>query len=519
MRGLKDRSVIVTGGANGIGAAIARRLAEEGCAVGILDLDAAAGEKVAAEIRGKGGKASLHALDISDYDAVTRAVEAFEAASGPVSFLVNNAGWDRAANFLDTDAGVLAQDRRHQSLRPAEREPRRAAGHGGARLRPGGQHRLRRRPRRLVGRGGLFGLQGRHDRVHQDDGARTGRQGHHRQHALPGPDRHRDPAQLPRRPGRRQASPRASSAPSRCAGSARRRTIPDWSRSSSPTTPPTSPARPSASRAASPCTDDRTMSEYKDILFEVRDGVAHITINRPEKYNAFTAETCEELIDAFQRAGWDKSVAVIVLGRRRRPAFCTGADQSAHEGSLRRPRHHRPADRRVAVAHSRRAEAGDRARAGLRHRRRQRAGDLVRPHHRVGEGGVRPGRPEGRLGRSGLRHRLSGAARRREARAGDLVPVPPLQRQGGATTWAWSTRWCRHDKLDEEVDKWCAEIRERSPTAIAIAKRSFNADSEHLRAAERARLRGAWRCSTAPRNRRRAAAPSAKSARRSSGDG
>ena len=39
-----------------------------------------------------------------------------------------------------------------------------------------------------------------------------------------------------------------------------------------------------------------------------------------------------------------------------------------------------------------------------------------------------------------------------------------------------------HDKLDEEIDKWCAEIREKSPTALAIAKRSFNADSEHLRA-------------------------------------
>ena len=39
-----------------------------------------------------------------------------------------------------------------------------------------------------------------------------------------------------------------------------------------------------------------------------------------------------------------------------------------------------------------------------------------------------------------------------------------------------------HDKLDEEVDKWCAEIKERSPTAIAIAKRSFNADTEHIRA-------------------------------------
>jgi 2-hydroxycyclohexanecarboxyl-CoA dehydrogenase len=102
MRGLKDRTVLVTGGANGIGAAISRRLAEEGCVVGILDLDVAAGEKVAAEIKAAGGRASLHTADISDHDAVERAVAGFEAAAGPVSFLVNNAGWDRAANFLDT---------------------------------------------------------------------------------------------------------------------------------------------------------------------------------------------------------------------------------------------------------------------------------------------------------------------------------------------------------------------------------------------------------------------------------
>jgi 2-hydroxycyclohexanecarboxyl-CoA dehydrogenase len=102
MRGLKDRAVLVTGGANGIGAAIARRLAEEGCVVGILDLDAAAGDKVTGEIEAGGGRASLHAVDITDYDAVVRAVEAFETSVGPLAFLVNNAGWDRAKNFLDT---------------------------------------------------------------------------------------------------------------------------------------------------------------------------------------------------------------------------------------------------------------------------------------------------------------------------------------------------------------------------------------------------------------------------------
>jgi 2-hydroxycyclohexanecarboxyl-CoA dehydrogenase len=101
MRGLNDRTVVVTGGANGIGAATARRLAEEGCTVGILDMDAA-GEDVAGEIRARGRRASFHAADITDYDAVSRAVERFEAAFGPLSFLVNNAGWDRAQNFLET---------------------------------------------------------------------------------------------------------------------------------------------------------------------------------------------------------------------------------------------------------------------------------------------------------------------------------------------------------------------------------------------------------------------------------
>jgi len=102
MRGLKNRTVLVTGGANGIGAAIARRLAEEGCTIGILDTDIGAGESLASEIEAHGRRAKLYDADITDYGAVSRAVESFEAAFGPVSFLVNNAGWDRAQNFLDS---------------------------------------------------------------------------------------------------------------------------------------------------------------------------------------------------------------------------------------------------------------------------------------------------------------------------------------------------------------------------------------------------------------------------------
>ena len=66
---------------------------------------------------------------------------------------------------------------------------------------------------------------------------------------------------------------------------------------------------------------------YEDILYEVKDGVATITINRPEKMNAFRGQTCEELIHAFNKAGWDKKIGVIVLTGAGSKAFCTGGDQ------------------------------------------------------------------------------------------------------------------------------------------------------------------------------------------------
>ena len=81
MRGLKGKTAIVTGGAAGIGAAIAQRFVEEGTRVVVFDLNGA--EKV----------------DITDYEAVKRAVE----KAGPVDILVNNAGWDMFKPFLKTD--------------------------------------------------------------------------------------------------------------------------------------------------------------------------------------------------------------------------------------------------------------------------------------------------------------------------------------------------------------------------------------------------------------------------------
>jgi 2-hydroxycyclohexanecarboxyl-CoA dehydrogenase len=102
MRGLSGKSVIVTGGGGAIGGAICRRFAEYGAKVGVFDKNLDGAKKVAEEIKAAGGKAFVSAVDIADYDAVGSAILHFETEMGPTDVLVNNAGWDRFANFVDT---------------------------------------------------------------------------------------------------------------------------------------------------------------------------------------------------------------------------------------------------------------------------------------------------------------------------------------------------------------------------------------------------------------------------------
>lgn len=106
MRGLRNRMAIVTGGAGGIGQAICRRFAEEGAKVAVFDIDGAAAEALAAAIREGGGEARAYAVDLTDQASVVAAVAKAEADLGATDVLVNNAGWDRAAPFLDTDKAL-----------------------------------------------------------------------------------------------------------------------------------------------------------------------------------------------------------------------------------------------------------------------------------------------------------------------------------------------------------------------------------------------------------------------------
>lgn len=104
---VSGRPVIVTGGASGIGAAISRALVGKGYDVGILDRDLDNARKVAVDASQAGpGRAWAYEVDIANYAAVADAIARFEAATGTLYGLVNNAGWEKPLPFVKTDVAL-----------------------------------------------------------------------------------------------------------------------------------------------------------------------------------------------------------------------------------------------------------------------------------------------------------------------------------------------------------------------------------------------------------------------------
>jgi 2-hydroxycyclohexanecarboxyl-CoA dehydrogenase len=103
MKRFDDQVAIVTGGASGIGQATARRLAEEGAAVVIADVNGEGADGVARSISEGGGRAIALHVDVTDAPGVRAMTEQAITAFGKIDILVSNAGWDRAGPFADTD--------------------------------------------------------------------------------------------------------------------------------------------------------------------------------------------------------------------------------------------------------------------------------------------------------------------------------------------------------------------------------------------------------------------------------
>lgn len=103
MNGIKDKVVIVTGGAGGIGTATCEKFASLGAKTVVLDINQAAAEEVAARINANGGKAYAKSVDLIDFEKTGQMVAQIEEEIGPIDILVNNVGWDLFMPFHKSD--------------------------------------------------------------------------------------------------------------------------------------------------------------------------------------------------------------------------------------------------------------------------------------------------------------------------------------------------------------------------------------------------------------------------------
>jgi len=225
--------------------------------------------------------------------------------------------------------------------------------------------------------------------------------------------------------------------------------------------------------------------DYQDILYGEAGGVARITINREKVLNAFRAQTCEEMIHALQRAGWDKSIGVIVLTGAGDRAFSTGGDQSGHDtgegagyggrGTIGLPVEElqsliRDVPKPVIARVNGYAIGGGNVMVTLC--------DLAIASDKAqfGQVGPRVGSVDPGWGTAYLA-RIVG-----EKKAREIWYLCRRYTAAEALAMGLVNAVVAHADLDAEVSKWCAEIMSKSPTALALAKRSFNLDSENIRA-------------------------------------
>lgn len=223
--------------------------------------------------------------------------------------------------------------------------------------------------------------------------------------------------------------------------------------------------------------------DFNDIIYEKSEGVARITINRPAKYNACAPQTVYELTRAFTDAWVDSSVGVVVFTGAGDKAFCTGGDQSVRDiggyagtiaalplevgwqqvsqliRSIPKPVIARVNGYAIGGGHVFHVVcdfsiASETAKFGQ-------AGPKV--------GSFDPGYGTGDLVRAvGLKKAkeiwyLCHTYTAREALEMGLVnAVVP------------------HDQLDVEVNKWCGELLEKSPTAIKMLKYAFHAEFDGI---------------------------------------
>jgi len=217
--------------------------------------------------------------------------------------------------------------------------------------------------------------------------------------------------------------------------------------------------------------------DYTDIRYEKKDGVAWVIIDRPEVRNAFRTRTVAELTDAFVDARWDRAVGVVVLTGAGDKAFCAGGDQKERGQGGYSP-DQRPMD--VEALHS-----------AIRHIPKPVIamvnGFAIGGGHVlhvlcdlsiaaeaaiVGQTGPRVGSVDAGHG-TGFLARVVG-----EKKAREIWYMCRQYTAQEALAMGLVNKVVPLKDLRAETEAWCRELLDKSPTALALAKQSFNVDSE-----------------------------------------
>ena len=235
-----------------------------------------------------------------------------------------------------------------------------------------------------------------------------------------------------------------------------------------------------------PGADWQPAGEYEDIRYETAEGIAKITINRPEVRNAFRPQTLIEMSDAFTRAREDLDVGVIILTGEGPLAFCSGGDQRVRgdtgylaedEAAKRGVGRFHVTDLQVQIRRTPKpviAMVAGYAIGGGHVLHIVCDLTIAADNARFGQTGPRVGSFDGGYG-AALLSRLVGPKKAKE--------IWFLTRQYDAQQaldMGLINTVVPLEALEEETVQWCREMLAQSPFALRLLKASFNADEDGI---------------------------------------
>ncbi len=223
------------------------------------------------------------------------------------------------------------------------------------------------------------------------------------------------------------------------------------------------------------------VSEFTDVAYEVDDGLAWITIDRPERFNAFRARTVDELIAAFKAAWADSEVGVVALTGAGERAFCAGGDQKqraetgdygpSETGLFEVEQLHRvirDIPKPVIAAVNGYAIGGGHVLHVL-------CDVTIASGNAVfGQTGPRVGSFDAGFGTAYLARMIG------EKRAREVWMFCRQYDANKALEWGLVNEVVEPGELRSTVRAWADEALALSPTALRVLKHSFNADSDSL---------------------------------------